>query len=107
MIRRPPRSTRTDTLFPYTTLFRSCMRNASAILFWSSIGLFIASILFTFAVSAGITTASAAEIYPSAAEGVIWALVSAVLSGLNNAIWPFFGAAILHQFERRLPEAAE
>src|SRR3546814_8118551 len=35
MIRRPPRSTRTDTLFPYTTLFRSpawaaigsCIRN--------------------------------------------------------------------------------
>src|SRR3546814_13693656 len=25
MIRRPPRSTRTDTLFPYTTLFRSSM----------------------------------------------------------------------------------
>src|SRR3546814_3450536 len=24
MIRRPPRSTRTDTLFPYTTLFRIC-----------------------------------------------------------------------------------
>src|SRR3546814_5167560 len=26
MIRRPPRSTRTDTLFPYTTLFRSWVR---------------------------------------------------------------------------------
>src|SRR3546814_7631062 len=26
MIRRPPRSTRTDTLFPYTTLFRSYTR---------------------------------------------------------------------------------
>src|SRR3546814_12106339 len=26
MIRRPPRSTRTDTLFPYTTLFRSPLR---------------------------------------------------------------------------------
>src|SRR3546814_1213212 len=26
MIRRPPRSTRTDTLFPYTTLFRSHLR---------------------------------------------------------------------------------
>src|SRR3546814_5329490 len=26
MIRRPPRSTRTDTLFPYTTLFRSKYR---------------------------------------------------------------------------------
>src|SRR3546814_5476855 len=25
MIRRPPRSTRTDTLFPYTTLFRSML----------------------------------------------------------------------------------
>src|SRR3546814_10738794 len=27
MIRRPPRSTRTDTLFPYTTLFRSPIKN--------------------------------------------------------------------------------
>src|SRR3546814_20237530 len=27
MIRRPPRSTRTDTLFPYTTLFRSSRQN--------------------------------------------------------------------------------
>src|SRR3546814_12257640 len=26
MIRRPPRSTRTDTLFPYTTLFRSLVK---------------------------------------------------------------------------------
>src|SRR3546814_10778784 len=31
MIRRPPRSTRTDTLFPYTTLFRS-LRDAGALL---------------------------------------------------------------------------
>src|SRR3546814_11204770 len=29
MIRRPPRSTRTDTLFPYTTLFRSRRRGAA------------------------------------------------------------------------------
>src|SRR3546814_10237669 len=28
MIRRPPRSTRTDTLFPYTTLFRSPLHRA-------------------------------------------------------------------------------
>src|SRR3546814_19745929 len=34
MIRRPPRSTRTDTLFPYTTLFRSVCRCALA----SSVG---------------------------------------------------------------------
>src|SRR3546814_15830093 len=31
MIRRPPRSTRTDTLFPYTTLFRSNVVASAAI----------------------------------------------------------------------------
>src|SRR3546814_16835166 len=30
MIRRPPRSTRTDTLFPYTTLFRSGAQSGSS-----------------------------------------------------------------------------
>src|SRR3546814_20615224 len=30
MIRRPPRSTRTDTLFPYTTLFRSLYDSVSS-----------------------------------------------------------------------------
>src|SRR3546814_17943614 len=30
MIRRPPRSTRTDTLFPYTTLFRSIIISTQA-----------------------------------------------------------------------------
>src|SRR3546814_8843028 len=29
MIRRPPRSTRTDTLFPYTTLFRSAGKDTT------------------------------------------------------------------------------
>src|SRR3546814_4470256 len=29
MIRRPPRSTRTDTLFPYTTLFRSAQQQGA------------------------------------------------------------------------------
>src|SRR3546814_1466666 len=33
MIRRPPRSTRTDTLFPYTTLFRSVARGGCPL--WS------------------------------------------------------------------------
>src|SRR3546814_3197617 len=31
MIRRPPRSTRTDTLFPYTTLFRSARAQVAAV----------------------------------------------------------------------------
>src|SRR3546814_3763357 len=33
MIRRPPRSTRTDTLFPYTTLFRSGDKSVAGTLF--------------------------------------------------------------------------
>src|SRR3546814_10632940 len=33
MIRRPPRSTRTDTLFPYTTLFRSVLHDFGAMRF--------------------------------------------------------------------------
>src|SRR3546814_17585760 len=35
MIRRPPRSTRTDTLFPYTTLFRSSHGVADRLVAWS------------------------------------------------------------------------
>src|SRR3546814_1027565 len=31
MIRRPPRSTRTDTLFPYTTLFRSTLTHSGLV----------------------------------------------------------------------------
>src|SRR3546814_12477480 len=38
MIRRPPRSTRTDTLFPYTTLFRS-MRNHGLLLATATLSL--------------------------------------------------------------------
>src|SRR3546814_1575135 len=34
MIRRPPRSTRTDTLFPYTTLFRSRQYRDGALRCW-------------------------------------------------------------------------
>src|SRR3546814_10973953 len=35
MIRRPPRSTRTDTLFPYTTLFRSKVSKDTGRFIWS------------------------------------------------------------------------
>src|SRR3546814_1663431 len=39
MIRRPPRSTRTDTLFPYTTLFRSVAihRPCVAVMHWPAV----------------------------------------------------------------------
>src|SRR3546814_10343886 len=37
MIRRPPRSTRTDTLFPYTTLFRSGIGMVERHLGWHAV----------------------------------------------------------------------
>src|SRR3546814_14024679 len=38
MIRRPPRSTRTDTLFPYTTLFRSLVAEVLTLYGWDPNG---------------------------------------------------------------------
>src|SRR3546814_7940039 len=40
MLRRPPRSTRTDTLFPYTTLFRSLGTDARRMNLLERAGLF-------------------------------------------------------------------
>src|SRR3546814_19369889 len=37
MIRRPPRSTRTDTLFPYTTLFRSILNVTKHVTFFLAV----------------------------------------------------------------------
>src|SRR3546814_19268250 len=42
MIRRPPRSTRTDTRFPYTTLFRSLISAMAAFLYARGLGLGLA-----------------------------------------------------------------
>src|SRR3546814_13719447 len=43
MIRRPPRSTRTDTLLPYTTLFRSQDKDAKGVSRWLFVGQIAAS----------------------------------------------------------------
>src|SRR3546814_7564782 len=45
MIRRPPRSTRTDTLFPYTTLFRS-LGNSALVEFDTTINQHLAYVRF-------------------------------------------------------------
>src|SRR3546814_18196482 len=43
MIRRPPRSTRTDTLFPYTTLFRSLWSALPTIALWFAVLILLSS----------------------------------------------------------------
>src|SRR3546814_11479960 len=60
MIRRPPRSTRTDTLFPYTTLFRSVRRFAE---------LYPASAI-TGVTNIGLAGATASQSWPLPAEPV-------------------------------------
>src|SRR3546814_15107049 len=49
MIRRPPRSTRTDTLFPYTTLFRSAVAGLVAVPVVTAIAPPVAHVLAAFA----------------------------------------------------------
>src|SRR3546814_7337897 len=78
MIRRPPRSTRTDTLFPYTTLFRSPDQpewlshvNAGVLkvkLAMAIIGISSIHLLRTFIESAAIGTEGARV----TSEGVLW-----------------------------------
>src|SRR3546814_7651761 len=46
MIRRPPRSTRTDTLFPYTTLFRSFAAIIALAVLWEVASWFFPPFLF-------------------------------------------------------------
>src|SRR3546814_5017175 len=80
MIRRPPRSTRTDTLLPYTTLFRSRVK-----FFWQALIGIVAAIYLAFAVSAP-------------ANGALWPLFRDwIMSGMAmplptraDLIVPFF-----------------
>src|SRR3546814_5589579 len=63
MIRRPPRSTRTDTLFPYTTLFRSLADSSHS----SSSSAAASSVLASRAAIAANTSSSAAS-FPRSEE---------------------------------------
>src|SRR3546814_6243865 len=54
MIRRPPRSTRTDTLFPYTTIFRSLAGDHEAVAWQAQVGDHVAHHPFCGAVGVGL-----------------------------------------------------
>src|SRR3546814_6732511 len=71
MIRRPPRSTRTDTLFPYTTLFRSKAYRPmlDRALDWPKVAL--AGAILLIAVSGAAATRLGSEIIPDIDEGDI------------------------------------
>src|SRR3546814_1343259 len=56
MIRRPPRSTRTDTLFPYTTLFRSPPAASSPLAFAPPPSPPLPPLAFAFATASAVAT---------------------------------------------------
>src|SRR3546814_6984474 len=58
MIRRPPRSTRTDTLFPHTTLFRSGLFNGTTTTFFPSISMRFLRVSTIFLIDGSLRTSS-------------------------------------------------
>src|SRR3546814_19756289 len=86
MIRRPPRSTRTDTLVPYTTLFRSLLAWAAFVLL-SMVRLRMQPMIaYLFAVG---ETAYARRL-----ESFAW-LGGAVVTGLSFLLWGNIAFAML------------
>src|SRR3546814_13452316 len=83
MIRRPPRSTRTDTLFPYTTLFRSFV-----------LTLMLAGVLLSnFIEEKGnkvIEVLAAAAPMPAVFTGKLFAMLGSSIVGV--AVWGFTAA---------------
>src|SRR3546814_7217518 len=86
MIRRPPRSTRTDTLFPYTTLFRSI---AKVILFAGA-----AYILGAFAIAGGLMLVNVEE-FVQVTRLPGWVVVAfgvtCILAGCAYLLWSASG----------------
>src|SRR3546814_7910641 len=97
MIRRPPRSTRTDTLFPYTTLFRSWLLaygllslilGVAAFLWPFSATIAATLIIGAFFIAAGIVSIGAG-IFGGIREGRGYAIAFGAVSLIIGAIMAF------------------
>src|SRR3546814_16779421 len=71
MVRRPPRSTRTDTLFPYTTLFRSVQQEAFRVAVTGGTG-FVGRTTIAQACALGLPLNALARQPQAACAGVTW-----------------------------------
>src|SRR3546814_9158674 len=74
MTRRPPRSTRTDTLFPYTTLFRSLLWKRLAVYGFLNVGLYL-----------GLYVVAMQNV--SAGLGTMFVATNPVLITMMGAVW--------------------
>src|SRR3546814_5965050 len=88
MIRRPPRSTRTDTLFPYTTLFRSRHPVIHGI-----------AGPIRLAEQRGLLRTQAGDLGEQQARVVFAALIGAICAGLEQ---PFARSAVFEAGQQRL-----
>src|SRR3546814_18205485 len=92
MIRRPPRSTRTDTLFPYTTLFRSDDLAAATDYIEKTRG---AGPLLVYGISSGALRAALfAQRHPERVKRL----------ALDAFVWTGEGSPTLEQRRKKLPE---
>ena len=82
------------------------MRGASVILFVAAlISLFGGAVPFFLMIDQ-----SAANLYRDSGANQNWMIVQAIVSGVSNAVWPLFGAALLWRADKYLAgkrEAAE
>src|SRR3546814_12180845 len=81
MRRRPPRSTRTDTLFPYTTLFRSSAAEQSLLRSLQQYGIEEEDALLVLAIAKQQTADQSNEATRAAVMTVIWRALNAVEVG--------------------------
>src|SRR3546814_5676385 len=92
MIRRPPRSTRTDTLFPYTTLFRSIR----ALDGWLILGLGVSGALGQYLITEAFRLGEASLLAPLEYTALVWGvLLDATLWGVLPGAVTWLGAAII------------
>lgn len=88
--------------------FGSAMRNAAAILFWAAVAVLVLTFLYTLAFALHMAGGQGGDVImsPPPNDNMVWIVVSALVSAISAAIWPFFMAAVCHLIEARWPEVA-
>src|SRR3546814_18472060 len=103
MIRRPPRSTRTDTLFPYTTLFRSIL---DLIQSWGYFGIFVLMMLENvFPPIPSEVIMALGGIAAAQGRFDFWTLIAVAVAGTTAGNWVWYGIGRWIGYERQIGRA--
>ena len=89
--------------------FEGAMRNSAPILFWSAVAILLLTFVYTLAFALNLSGGQGGSVIvsPPPNDTTLWVVISALVSAISAAVWPFFGAAVCHLIEKRLPEVAE